>query len=46
MTTPRKTTIRLERSKLENLFRHVNGVYYARVKVNGKSCAASEQKWI
>jgi integrase len=37
MTTPRKSVTRLKRSKLENLFRHANGVYYARCKVNGKS---------
>jgi hypothetical protein len=36
MTTTRKTS-RLKRSKLENLFRHANGVYDARLKVNGKS---------
>jgi hypothetical protein len=28
---------RLKRSKLEYLFRHANGVYWVRVKVNGKS---------
>lgn len=39
MTTPRKTTkktTRLKRSKLENLFRHANGVYWVHAKVNGK----------
>ncbi|MEI7910851.1 MAG: site-specific integrase, partial [Verrucomicrobiota bacterium] len=36
MKTTRKPT-RLKRSKLENLFRHANGVYYARIKVNHKS---------
>ncbi len=36
MKTKRKST-RLKKSKLENLFRHENGTYYARVKVNGKS---------
>jgi len=34
--TTRKQT-RLKRSKLESLFRHANGVYYARIKVNDKS---------
>jgi len=37
MTTTRKPTIRLKRSKLENLFRHANGVYDTQFKVNGKS---------
>ncbi|MES2922129.1 MAG: site-specific integrase [Verrucomicrobiota bacterium] len=40
MTTTRKTPrkpSRLNRSKLDNLFRHANGVYWVRVKVNGKS---------
>jgi integrase len=40
MTTTRKAakkTTRLKRSKLEYLFRHANGIYWARVKVNGKS---------
>jgi len=37
MTTSRKTTTRLKRTKLVNLFRHEDCVYYARVKVNGKS---------
>jgi integrase len=37
MATKRKTATRLKKSKLENLFRHRNGTYYARVKVNGKS---------
>jgi integrase len=44
MTTPRKTTkktSRLKRSKLENLFRHANGVYWVRAKVNGKSVERS-----
>lgn len=45
MTTPRKTTkkttTRLKRSKLENLFRHANGVYWVRAKVNGKSVERS-----
>ena len=36
MPTPCKTT-RLKRSKLENLFRHAKGVYFARIKVNHKS---------
>jgi integrase len=43
MTTARKTATRLKRSKLENLFRHANGLYYARVKVNGKSKERSLQ---
>ena len=37
MTTTRKPTIRLKRLKLENLFRHANGVYDTRLKVNGQS---------
>jgi hypothetical protein len=44
MTTLRKTnkkTTRLKRSKLENLFRHANGVYWCRTKVNGKSVVRS-----
>ena len=44
MTTPRKTTkktTRLKRSKLENLFRHANGLYWVRAKVNGKSVERS-----
>lgn len=44
MTTPRKTTkktSRLKRSKVENLFRHANGVYWVRTKVNGKSVERS-----
>jgi hypothetical protein len=45
MTTPRKTTkkttTRLKRSKLENLFRHANGVYWVCAKVNGKSVERS-----
>jgi hypothetical protein len=44
ITTPRKTTkktTRLKRSKLENLFRHANGVYWVRAKVNGKSVERS-----
>ncbi len=44
MTTSRKTTkktSRLKRSKLENLFRHANGVYWVRAKVNGKSVERS-----
>jgi len=39
MTTTRKSTkkvTRLRRSKLENLFRHASGIYWIRVKVNGK----------
>lgn len=44
MTTPRKTTkktTRLKRSKLENLCRHANGVYWVRAKVNRKSAERS-----
>jgi len=35
MATKRQT-VRLKKSKLENLYRHVNGTYYARVMVGGK----------
>lgn len=45
MTTGRKGTkkrvSRLTRSKLDNLYRHANGVYRVRVKVNGKSVEKS-----
>ena len=44
MTTLRKTnkkTTRLKRSKLKNLIRHANGVYWCRTKVNGKSVERS-----
>lgn len=37
MATQRKSATRLKKSKLRNLYRHQNGMYYARVKVNGKS---------
>ena len=37
MATQRKSATRLKKSKLQNLYRHQNGMYYARVKVNGKS---------
>lgn len=40
MKTTRKPT-RLKRSKLAHLFRHANGVYYARIKVNDKSTERS-----
>ena len=43
-TTTRKSarkTARLKRLKLENLFRHANGVYWVRSKVNGKSVERS-----
>ncbi len=36
MATKRQT-VRLKKSKLENLYRHVNGTYYARVMVAGKA---------
>ncbi len=46
MTPERKPTrkskvTRLKRSKLENLFRHANGIYWVRAKVNGKSVERS-----
>ena len=37
MAAKRKPATRLKKSKLDNLCRHRNGTYYARVKVNGKS---------
>jgi integrase len=37
MATKRKPATRLKKSKLENLYRHRNEMYYARVKLNGKS---------
>jgi integrase len=43
-TTTRKSarkTSRLKRSKLDNLYRHANGVYWVRCKVNGKSVERS-----
>ncbi len=40
MKTTRIPT-RLKRSKLAHLFRHANGVYYARIKVNDKSTERS-----
>lgn len=33
----RRQTVRLKKAKLENLYRHVNGNYYARVMVAGKA---------
>ena len=46
MSTKRKIArkgkpTRLSRSKLENLFRHANGIYWVRAKVNGKSIERS-----
>ncbi|MBN8461059.1 MAG: site-specific integrase [Verrucomicrobia bacterium] len=38
----RKTT-RLKKSKVENLFRHANGVYYVRARTNGKQVERSLQ---
>ena len=42
MGTKRKPATRLKKSKLEDLYRHRKGPYYARVKVNGKSKRANK----